>query len=423
MRNVVTAHQVESSYACLRALASLALMTCGGVAMFAVVVILKPVAEEFGVTRSMASIPFGVTMLGFGLGGILMGRWADRSGVMRPATFGSVVLALGFVLAGNAQNLWQLCLLQGVMIGLLGHAAVFTPLVADITHWFDRRRGMAVAVVISGNYLAGAVWPPIIQHFIDEVGWRQTYMGIGVFCFCSMLPLTLALRPKPPEAVPGAQAFGGDPRRDLGLRPARLQSALCLAGVGCCVAMAMPQVHIVALVGDLGHAAQRGAEMLAIMFGCGVVSRLISGWISDRIGGLETLILGSVLQALALALFLPAHSLWALYVVAALFGLGQGGIVPSYAVIVQRYFPIGEVGRRLGTVMFATMAGMALGGWLAGALHDLAGDYSLALIGAIAFNLLNLGVVAWLLARARRGPVGGAEAPARALPGRVLTRK
>ena len=406
---MATEYRVESTYACLRALSSLALMTFGTVGMYGAVVALKPVSEEFEVARNMASIPYAATMVGFGLGGILMGRWGDRVGVMRPAMVGAVILSIGFVLAGNVQTLWQLCLVQGILIGLLGNAAVFTPLVADITHWFDRRRGLAISVVISGNYVAGAIWPPIIQHFIDEVGWRQTFIGIGVFCICFMLPVTLMLRPRPPRATAGALAAGGDPARDLGLRPFTLQSILCLAGVACCVAMAMPQVHIVAHVSDLGHAAQRGAEMLAIMLACGVVSRIASGWVSDRIGGPKTLILGSALQALALALFLPTQSLWALYAVAAFFGLSQGGIVPSYAIIVRRYFPIRQVGWRIGAVMFATMIGMALGGWMAGALYDIAGDYTLALVNGIAFNILNLAIAAWLLVRARGGLPGGAS--------------
>ncbi len=404
---MATEYEVESTYACLRAASSLALMTCGTVGMYAAVVALKPVSAEFDVARNMASIPYAVTMIGFGLGGILMGRWGDRVGVMPPAMVGAVMLCIGFIAAGNAQSLWQLCLAQGLLIGLLGNAAVFTPLVADITHWFDRRRGLAIGVVISGNYMAGAIWPPIIQHFIDDVGWRQTFVGIGFFCLCFMLPLSLMLRPRPPALAAGAEARGGDPRRDMGLSPATLQSALCLAGIACCAAMAMPQVHLVAHVSDLGYAAQRGAEMLALLLACGVVSRVSSGWISDRIGGLKTLILGSALQALALLIFMPTQSLVALYFAAAFFGLSQGGIVPSYAVIIRRYFPIASVGWRIGAAMFATMLGMALGGWIAGVLYDLTGDYTLAFINGIAFNLANLAIAAWLLHRARRDLPGG----------------
>ncbi len=402
------AADTESAYAWIRLVVSLALMTIGGAGMYSVTVVLPRIQAEFGVARADASLPYTLTMVGFGLGGILMGRLADRFGVMMPVLIGAVCLGFGFIGAGYAGSLWQFSLAQGILMGLLGTSATFAPLVADTSQWFTRRRGIALAICMSGNYLAGAVWPPIIQHFVDSVGWRQTYIGIGVFCLVSMLPLALFLRRRPPvlpamaAASPAVQSsIGPDPQRPLGLSPATLQILLCVAGLSCCVAMSMPQVHIVAYCGDLGFGAARGAEMLSLMLGMGVVSRLASGWISDHIGGLRTLLLGSVLQGVALLMFLPFDGLVPLYVVSGMFGLFQGGIVPSYALIVREYFTPQEAGARVGTVLMATLFGMALGGWMSGVIFDMTGSYKAAFVNGIVFNLLNVSIVLFLLYRVR----------------------
>ena len=409
---------VESPYAWTRLLVSLLLMTIGGSGMYAVTVVLPRVQADFGVSRSDASLPYTLTMIGFGLGGILMGRLSDRFGVMVPVLIGSVGLGIGFIAAGSATSLWQFNLAQGLLLGLLGTSATFAPLVADTTQWFTRRRGIALAICMSGNYLAGAVWPPVMQHFIDSAGWRPTYIGVGVFCLISMLPLAFVLRRRPPTAAPsavvaaapsasgpGASAQTAPPSgsdRPLGLSPATLQTLLCIAGVSCCVAMSMPQVHIVAYCGDLGFGAARGAQMLSLMLGFGIVSRLVSGAISDRIGGLRTLLLGAVLQGIALLMFLASDGVTSLYVVSILFGLFQGGIVPSYALIVREHFTPKEAGARVGTVLMATLFGMALGGWMSGAIFDWTGSYRAAFANGIAWNLLNVSIVVWLLYRARR---------------------
>ncbi|MBT3334722.1 MAG: MFS transporter [Rhodospirillaceae bacterium] len=393
----------ESSYAYIRLAASLTIMTFGTVGMYAIVVALKPIAAEFGSTRSDASIAYAVTMIGFGVGGVIMGRWSDRVGVMWPCLLGSVMLALGFVLAAQAENLFQLYLAQGLLIGMLGNAGLFAPLVADTTLWFHRRRGIAVAIVASGNYLAGVVWPPIIQYSIDLTDWRTTYTRIGIFCLLAIPPLCLILRRRAPSVMAAASGIEADTDRPLGISPNGLHGLLCVAGIACCVAMAVPQVHIVALATDLGHAAQRGAEMLAVMLATGIISRLAFGWISDRIGGLPTLLLGGSLQALMLFGFMFAESLASLYLMAALFGLSQGGIVPSYAIIARRYFVPGQAGWRISLVLSLTLLGMALGGWMAGLLYDWTGSYRLAFINAIGFNLLNMAIAFVLLRRARLG--------------------
>ncbi len=417
--------ETESAYAWVRLLASLALMTIGGAGMYSVTVVLPRIQAEFGVARADASLPYTLTMVGFGLGGVLMGRLSDRFGIVRTVLVGACGLGLGFYVAGSSTSLWQFSLAQGFLMGLLGTSATFAPLVADTSQWFTRRRGIALAICMSGNYLAGAVWPPIIQHFVESAGWRHTYMGIGLFCFVSMLPLAMVLRRRlPGQAVPTAvatsatasattsatpsdlaasqPAASAQSARPLGMSPAALQALLCVAGVSCCVAMSMPQVHIVAYCGDLGFGAARGAEMLSLMLGMGILSRLASGWISDHIGGLRTLLLGSTLQGIALLLFLPFDGLVPLYVVSGLFGLFQGGIVPSYALIVREYFAPQDAGARVGTVLMATLFGMALGGWMSGAIFDWTGSYQAAFLNGIAFNLLNVSIVLYLLYRARR---------------------
>jgi len=392
--------EAESPYAWLRLVAALGIMTIGGSGMYGIAVALAPVQAEFGVTRGEASLPYTLTMLGFGIGGILMGRLADRFGVMVPVMIGALGLGGGFVLAGVSGNITQFALAHGLLIGLLGCSTTFAPLVADTSLWFHRRRGIAVAICASGNYLAGAVWPPILQHFFETSGWRATYIGTGIFCTAAMLSLAFVLRRRPPvlEGFSEIRIAQGSPSR-LGLSPNALMTLLVIAGVACCVAMSMPQVHIVAYCGDLGYGAARGAEMLSIMLGFGIVSRLASGWICDRIGGLRTLLLGSFLQGVALLLFLPFDGLVSLYVVSALFGLFQGGIVPSYAIIVREYFPLREVGMRTGIVLMATLFGMALGGWVSGAIFDLTGSYRAAFVNGIAWNLLNLTIATWLLRR------------------------
>ncbi len=405
----------DSAYAWMRLWVSLALMTIGGVGMYSVTVVLPRIQAEFGVVRADASLPYTLTMVGFGLGGIVMGRLSDKFGVMVPVLIGAVGLGLGFVAAGMAGSLLWFSLAQGLLMGFVGTSATFTPLVADTSQWFLKKRGIALGICMSGNYLAGAVWPPVIQHFVGTVGWRQTYIGIGVFCLLTIVPLALMLRVRLPlqtvqPAPLGAAGAGAAPPRasdrPLGLSPALLQGLLCVAGVSCCVAMSMPQVHIVAYCGDLGFGAAQGAQMLALMLGMGVISRLGSGWISDHIGGLKTLLLGGVLQGIALLMFLPFDGLVPLYVVSGMFGLFQGGIVPSYALIVREYFTPQQAGERVGSVLMATLFGMALGGWMSGKIFDLTGSYKAAFLNGIAFNLLNVGIVLFLLYRARRLAIG-----------------
>jgi MFS family permease len=397
---------VDSRAAWLRLAAALTLSTIGGVGMWSVVVALPTVQAEFGVTRAAASFPYTLTMLGFGVGGIMMGRLSDRYGVRLPLVGATCALALGYVAASMSSSVLMYATVHGLLIGMLGSSASFGPLLADISHWFERRRGLAVAIVASGNYLAGAVWPPIVQYLIEAVGWRSAHLYIGVICLVTMLPLTFAMRrPSPHDTAASAAAVPLRASMPPGVSPFALQTLLMIAGVACCVAMSMPQVHIVAYCADLGYGPAVGAQMLSTMLAFGIISRLASGWIADRIGGLRTLLLGSALQGMALLLYIPFDGLSSLFIVSALFGLFQGGIVPSYAIIIREYFAPNEAGGRVGLVIMATLFGMALGGWMSGAVFDLTGSYRAAFINGLLWNALNLSIVIWLLRRPGQGPV------------------
>lgn len=425
---------IDSRQAAWRLLTTLGLVVLGNSSMYVVSVVLPAVQAEFGVGRADASLPYTLMMVCLGLGGIWTGRMADRHGLMPVLCVGAVAVCGGFVWAGLSGSIWGFGLAHGLM-GLIGSSATFAPLMADTALWWNKRRGIAVAICASGNYIAGALWPPIVQHGIELIGWRHTYVLLGLVCGVGMLLLALRMRQRAPmvqmdaapaPAAPAASTQGAaagvapaalslDRSRPFGLRPLHAQLLLCVAGVACCVAMAMPQVHIVAYCTDLGFGAARGAEMLSLMLACGIVSRLVSGVICDRIGGVRTLLLGSALQGVGLALFLPFDGLVPLYVISAMFGLFQGGIVPAYAIIIREYFAPQEAGARVGAVIMATLIGMALGGWMSGWIFDLTGSYRAAFLNGMAWNLLNLSIVGWLFWRVRRqsGVVGRVQTDAR----------
>ncbi|WP_339032741.1 MFS transporter [Bradyrhizobium symbiodeficiens] len=402
---------IETSYSWIRLTASIALSALGCVGMWSLIVALPAVQADFNAPRAEATLPYTLAIIGFMIGGIIVGRLADRFGIVPPLAGGTILMSLGYVLTAFAPSLSVFAMICGVTIGL-GGAASFAPLVADASLWFDRHRGLAISLATAGGSLAGVIWPPIVQHAIAAHGWRQTHIGIGLFCLATMLPLCLVLRRRPAfHNAAREAASGGTTMQTIGLTPGVTQGLLALAGMCCCVAMAMPQVHLVAYCGDLGYGSARGAEMLAVMLGFGVASRLIFGWVLNRIGGLPTLLLGSAMQAMALALYLPFNGLVSLYVVSAIFGLAQGGIVPSYAVIIRELFPAREAGFRVSLAISVTLAGMALGGWMAGAIYDRTGSYASALLNGIAWNIVNMAITAWLLQRQRRCAVG-AFAPA-----------
>ncbi|WP_229199500.1 MFS transporter [Bradyrhizobium acaciae] len=390
----------DSRRAWLRLVVAVVIGSLGSVGMWSVVVALPVVQTDFGATRGTASLAFTMVMLGFGIGQVVTGKISDRFGIVAAIGAGIGILGLGYVGAGYAPSVWAFILLH-FAIGL-SSAATFGPLMAEASHWFERYRGLAVAIAASGNYVGGTVWPPLVNFGIQSVGWRTTHIAIGIFTALGMTLALMLLRLLMGAAVRRNHVNAAPPRVDLRLSTNALTAILSLASISCCVAMAMPQVHIVAYCGDLGYGVARGAEMLSLMLGFGIISRIGSGFLADRIGGIRTLLIGAIAQGSALLFYLFFDSLTSLYVISAMFGLFQGGIVPSYAIIVREAMPASEAATRIGIVIFASVFGMSFGGWISGVIFDATGSYAAAFANGLAWNLLNVSIILLLLMRSRQ---------------------
>jgi MFS family permease len=390
----------DSRQAWVRLALALVIGSIGSVGMWSVVVVLPVVQAEFGATRGAVSLAFTLNMLGFGLGGVATGKITDRFGIVAAMALSISFLGLAYVLAGLSTTLWQFIAVH-VLIGL-GTSATFGPLMAEASHWFERYRGLAVTIVASGNYVGGTIWPPLVNWGVQSVGWRTTHIAIGIFCALAMTIMLLLLRAQIGRATQRCHANAPPPRVDLRLSTNTVTAMLCIASISCCVAMAMPQVHIVAYCGDLGYGVARGAEMLSLMMAFGVVSRIGSGYLADKIGGIPTLLIGSVAQAFALLFYLFFDSLTSLYVISAMFGLFQGGIVPSYAIIVRESMPAREAATRVGIVILASVVGMSFGGWVSGVIFDATGSYAAAFLNGFGWNALNITIMVALLIRSRQ---------------------
>ena len=372
----------------------------GSVGMWSVVVALPVVQSDFGATRGTASLAFTFVMLGFGSGGVLTGKITDRYGIVTAIGLGIGILGLGYILAGMSNSIWQFILVH-FAIGL-SSSATFGPLMAEASHWFDRHRGLAVAIAASGNYIGGTIWPPLVNFGMEQLGWRTTHIAIGIFTAVAMTLALIGLRMLMGAGAQRSHVNAAPPRVNLRLSTNALTAILGLASIACCVAMAMPQVHIVAYCGDLGYGVARGAEMLSLMLGFGIISRIGSGFLADRIGGIRTLLIGSFAQGTALLFYLFFDSLTSLYVISAMFGLFQGGIVPSYAIIVREAMPASEAATRVGIVIFASVFGMSFGGWISGVIFDATGSYAAAFTNGLAWNALNVVIMLLLLMRSRQ---------------------
>ena len=394
---------VETPYGWVVVFASLALHSISLGAPTILFVALKPIAADLGTVRAVPSLAYSLLMIGTGIGGIAMGRWMDRHGVMQPVLFGSVMICLGALLASHAEGRWSLFIATGVLMGLFGKAAMIAPLVANVTRWFDRRRGFAVAIITSGQGLAGAIWPTVVQYFNDQVGWRGTFLYFSIFAAVTMIPAAFALRPRAPIGPSDpAGAIRPESRRVLDMPPHVAQGMLWIAVIGCCTAMSVPIVHLVSHVTDQGYTLDQGARVLSVLFLAAFLSRLGFGMLADRIGPVRTILIGSVSMAAMLLAFAFTTSYTGLFIAALLFGLGFSGIMPCYPLLIRILFPVSEAGGRIAAQYMFAAGGMALGGWMGGVIFDLTGSYSPAFLVAFAFNVLNFVMIGIVYTRQTR---------------------
>ena len=393
---------IESPSSWVAAATTTAILAISYGAPLLVVVGLKPITASLGTDRSVVALAGALVWVGTGMGGIVMGRVADRIGVRSTVVFGAVIAALGLAVSTTGE-VWAFFLGHAILVGLLGNSAHFPPLVVYISRWFDRRRGAAVALISSGQYVAGMLWPTVFERAMTRFGWQATMLGYGVVVAATILPMAFFLKPPPQPSRSGAVGAGRRRNgRTLGLPANLVQTLLSAAGFLCCVPMAMPAAHLVAFCTDIGIPATHGAAMLSVLLGSAFVSRLFWGWLADRIGALGTLLAGSACQALAIAAFTATQDEAGLFAVSAVYGLGFSGIVPAYVLAVRELFPYTEASWRVPTLLFVSMSGMAFGGWFAGALYDHFGFYAPAFAAGALFNVANLLIIGFLVTRQAR---------------------
>ena len=389
---------IESRQSWVAAWVTLTLLTVCFGSTLAVVVGLKPITEDLGTTRQLVALAGALTWLGTGLGGIVMGRVAERLGIRFTVIFGAVMIALGLAISA-AGNIWTILVGHVLFIGLLGNGALYAPLLVYISRWFDRRRGTALALIWSGQYIAGVTWPTLFERAMTGYGWRLTMIGIAVVVVIAV-PIAALFLPRAQQAPPEfGFADAGKRREVLGLRPNTVLAILCVASFACCVPMAIPQGHLVAFCSDIGIPAAQGAAMLSVMQAGALLSRMFWGWLTDRIGGLKTVLAASTCQALAVAAFLTTQDEAGLFAISAAYGLGFSGIIPAYIVAIREFYPSREASWRVPSLLFVGMGGMAFGGWFAGALYDQFGFYAPAFAVGVLFNLFNLVLVGFLVLR------------------------
>ncbi|HJU31855.1 MAG TPA: MFS transporter [Hyphomicrobiaceae bacterium] len=395
--------RIDSREAWLIAVACLLLPAVSFGAQYVAIVALAPIAADFGGYRSVPAAAASLVMLGTGLGGLAMGQLAERIGTRLTVAMGGLMMCAGMVLSAMGQS-WQLYVGHGLLVGFFGNGAINAPLYVYITRWFERRRGTALALIASGQYVAGALWPSLFERSIAAYGWQQTMAGFGVIAAILIVPIAaLALRPPPVPAGPhSGYAARSRPDRVLDLPPNAAFALLAAASFLCCIPMAMPAAHLIALCGDLGLKTTTGALMLSVLLTCAFVSRQLWGWLSDRVGGLNTLLLGSLAQATAIAAFVFTQTEAGLFTVAAVFGLGFSGLIPAYILAARQLFPAHEASWRMPTLLLTGMSGMAAGSSLAGAIYDYAGFYAPAFAVGLAFNLANLCIIGSLVLLGRK---------------------
>ncbi|MBV9829316.1 MAG: MFS transporter [Alphaproteobacteria bacterium] len=393
---------IETGQSWMAACVTLGLLSISYGSPLLAVVGLKPITADLGASREVVALAGAFTWVGTGLGGILMGQVAERLGVRFTVTFGAVMIAIGLCIASSG-GIWSLLIGHALFVGLLGNGALYPPLLVYVSRWFDRRRGTALALISSGQYIAGMAWPTIFSHALANYGWRSTMIGFAAILVLTVPAIALFLQPAPIAPVPLTAGGRGPGRREvLGLHPNLVLGLICAAGFCCCIPMSIPQGHLVAFCTDIGIPAAQGALMLSVLQACAFVSRMFWGWLADRIGGLRTVLAGSFCQALAISAFLTTQSEAGLFAVSAAYGLGFSGIIPAYIVAIREFYPSAEASWRVPSVLFVSMGGMAFGSWLAGALYDHFGFYAPAFALGVIFNLANLALIGFLVLRQRQ---------------------
>ena len=373
------------------------------IGIWSVVVVLPEIEREFNSSRASSALPYTFTLAGFAIGNFVIGSIVDRIGIAKATIYASLLVSSNFLLCSLSDSL--LIITSSHFFLGLGTAVGFGPLIADITHWFVKRRGIAVAIIASGNYLSGVVWSPLIGIMLSSFTWRDIYLSIAIVLPTVVIPFAFLLLNKTTKIKSDTENdFYANNTKLVKISGGRLQFLLGMAGIGCCIAMAMPQVHIVAYCVGLGFGATIGASMLSVMLASGIISRIMFGLCADRIGSLNTLILSSALQMISLIFFIPFDGMISLFVVSAIFGLSQGGIVPSYALVVRHFLPAQEAGQRIGIVLMLTIFGMAIGGWMSGFIFDQTGSYKMAFLNGILWNIFNLGILGWLFFNVKSAP-------------------
>jgi MFS family permease len=402
LRSHVQEDSIEGRGSWIAASVTLVILSVAYGSTLLIVVGLRVMELDLGVARSTLALAGALTWVGTGLGGIFMGWLADRIGVRNSVLMGATMIALGLALSSTG-SIWALYVGQGVLIGFLGMGAVYPPLLIYVSRWFDRRRGTAIALISSGQYIAGVVWPAVFERLIAGPGWRITYLGFAAVVLAGVVPVAaLFLRPAPVGAdarVHSTELKRVAAPRVLGLRPNAVQAIICAAGFCCCIPMAIPQAHLVAFCGDIGIGAATGAAMLSVLLGCAFISRQFWGAFADRHGGLKTVLAGSAFQAVSIGAFLITQNEYGLFVVAAGYGFGFSGIIPAYVVAIRDLFPSAEASWRIPLVLFTAMSGMAFGSWFAGLLYDHFGFYAPAFGSGVMFNVINLMLVGFLVTR------------------------
>ncbi|MAQ06500.1 MAG: MFS transporter [SAR116 cluster bacterium] len=385
----------DSRLAWIRLLLVFVICAIGFIGMWSVVMIMPAVEQEFNTNRSSSTIPYILTMLGFGIGNIIIGKYTDKFGITKPVIFAFSCLIICYFFSVSSKNLTILSFFQ-FLLGF-SSAAFFGPMMTDISNFFENKRGLAVSIVASAQHFAGAFWPFLLDFYLKDGDWRSSHILIGIICIIIIPPICyFVFKMRSKNSLKDEFKNYKNSKLTLSISSRHLQILLMFAGIGCCVGMSTPQVHIIPLCIEKGYGLSIGSNILSIMLFCAVISRVYFGYIADKIGPIQTLLLGSSLQAFTLFLFIPFSDLNSLYIVSILFGLSQGGIVPSYALIIRKFLPVNQAAERTGMVIFTTVIGMALGGWGSGKIFDLTNSYALGFLNSVLWNLTNIAIILFI---------------------------